>query len=612
MNLNERNYAGDHVIVGSLEVLGDVKGGGITEIRRNVDLIQQQTETMGRKQDEYWKELSSDGVITPLEKQQLLKEMRSITQSQAAIVLQARSVGMEGSQFVQDYLAVYNDLYSYLYTTLKIFDDMEMNTDIPDRDTFNSYFTSYYYDESFVYIALSKGLLNSLSITVLSSLTDPGTEGEIGLYRGNLYQYVDGAWKHVATGDYKGALTSLPAAIEDSFFLAADDFILTVPLYVNDEPFYVNSYEFGINRLFRKGYIYYCKNGGWREEPDKTNYRYVAAFADVLNVTGELPQIFQDALDDLQDQIDNISFPSYRGASNVDPLNPTEGDYYVYSGTTTSVRRRSDIYKYTNGDWQRLDPLESQNSTYYMQALEDILALNNADNGYFAALFAETLFGNNAFLYALSTKILTLRTGGYIQSENYNPGDPDTPGMRIDHDGNIDANGDTHIGGICVIDGDATIGGQIVGDLDIAGTAYLHGHTIIEGAATFTGDIDSGPLYLSSDNPGGATYNYQAGQERPSIILAGGTGTYGNIIFDRYLASVGSRKDIMTLYLNNREVWRQESILSEQGYVNLLWDMTYTMIIPEGSKTFQLRNLPTQRPARPNCVWRDGENLKIT
>lgn len=491
MKLKERNYAGDHLVVGSLNVLGDIKGGNIAEIRRNIDLIQKQTEFMGRKQNEYWEELSSDGVITPLEKQQLLKEMRSITQSQAAIVLQARSVGMEGSQFVQDYLAVYNDLYSYLYTTLKIFDDMEMNTDIPDRAAFNSYFTSYYYDESFVYIALSKGLLNSLSITVLSSLTDPGTEGEMGLYRGNLYQYVDGAWKHVATGDYKGALTSLPAAIEDSFFLAADDFILTVPFYVNDEPFYVNSYEFGINRFFRKGYIYYCKNGGWREEPDKTNYRYVAAFADVLNITGELPQIFQDALDELQEQIDDISLPSYRGPSNVDPSNPTEGDFYVYSGLTTMVRRNSDIYKYENGDWRHLDPLESQNSTYYMQALEDILALNNADNGYFAALFANILISNKAFMDALTTRIITLQQGqpgqpgGYIQSDNYDPDSPESDGFRVDYNGDADFNGDTHIAGKVAIgvplrnnsdfnDYDVVIGGntKISGNLDGASGTF--------------------------------------------------------------------------------------------------------------------------------------------
>ena len=145
MNLNERNYAGDHVVVGSLEVLGDVKGGNITQIRRNIDLIQQQTEVVMRQQNRYWEELSSDSIITPLEKQQLLKEVKSIQNSYTAIYTQALSVGQESSSYVQDYIATYNDLYSYLYTTLHLFDDMESATDIENRQTFNTKFYNYYY-----------------------------------------------------------------------------------------------------------------------------------------------------------------------------------------------------------------------------------------------------------------------------------------------------------------------------------------------------------------------------------------------------------------------------------------------------------------------------------
>ena len=504
MTLNERNYAGDHVVVGSLEVLGAVKGGNITEIRRNIDLIQKQTEFMGRQQNEYWKELSSDGVITPLEKQQLLKEIRSIQQSQAAIIIQARSVGQEESQYVQDYLTVYNDLYTYLYNTLKLFDNMEQSSDIQDRSTFNDKFTAYYYDESFVLIALTKGIMSSLNIRVLTSLLEAGEEGEVAIYRGGLYQYVNGAWKNVSTGNYKGALTDLPLAEQDSFFLAADDFALTDILYVNDEPLYVNNDELGIMRLYRKGYIYYCHDGLWYEQTDRTNYMYVAAFADVLNVTGELPQIFQDALDDMQDQIDSWQSellsraPRYRGPSATDPSNPVEGDYFVYTGTTTAYRRNSDIYKYTNGAWTRLDPTQSQNGMYYMNALEDVLSLNNADNGYFAALFANVLMAHDAILYELSTKILKLRTGGYIQSENWSS---QSAGFRLDHDGNIDANGNTHIGGNCTINGNTTISGNAV----IGGT--LNGAT-----GTFAGNLVGGAIsgtYVYADYF--AFHNLQAG-----------------------------------------------------------------------------------------------------
>ena len=449
MNLNERNYAGDHVVVGSLEVLGDIKGGNIKQIRRNIELIQQQAEVINRTQERYWEELSSDNMITPLEKQQLLKEIKSIQQSYTAIYAQALSIGQESSEYVQDYIATYNDLYSYLYTVLHLFDDMTTVTDIENRQTFNTKFFNYYYSESFVLVALSKGLLDSVSIRVLDSLLDEGEEGDVGIYHGALYQYVNGAWKNVSTGNYKGALSTLPLAEQDAFFLASDNFIVSQELWVNGQQLQVNDGNgldaLAISRLFLKGYIYYCQDGAWFEQPDKTNYMYVAAFADVLNITGELPQIFQDAIDDLQQQIDNNRVPKYRGPSATNPADPVEGDFFVYSGTTTVTRRNSDIYQYQSGEWVRLDPLQSQNSPYYMQALDDILQLNNADNGYFAALFAQALFANNAFLYALTTKILTLRgPDGYFQSDNWIQ---ESAGFRLAYDGDADLNGNTHIAG---------------------------------------------------------------------------------------------------------------------------------------------------------------------
>lgn len=481
MNLNERNYAGDHVVVGSLEVLGDVKGGAIKQIRRSIDLVQQQAEVINRTQQRYWEELSSDSMITPLEKQELLKEIKSIQQSYTAIYSQALSIGQESSEYVQDYIATYNDLYSYIYTTLHLFDDMTTVTDIENRQTFNTKFYNYYYSESFVLVALSKGLLDSVSIRVLDSLLDEGEEGDVGIYHGALYQYVNGAWKNVSTGNYKGALDALPPDEQDAFFLCSNDFVGIQELYINGEQLQINDgnglQPLGISRLFRKGYIYYCQDNSWYEQQDKTNYMYVAAFADVLNITGELPQIFQDAIDDLQEQIDNNKVPRYRGPSATNPEDPVEGDYFVYSGTSTATRRNSDIYRYTNGDWERLDPVLSQNSTYYMQALEDILQLNNANNGYFAALFAQALFANNAFLYALSTKLITLRgPDGYIQSDNYNPESPESAGFRVSHNGNADFNGNTHIAGKVAI-GVPLRGNSNFNNYDVV----IGGNTLING-----------------------------------------------------------------------------------------------------------------------------------
>ena len=578
MNLNERNYAGDHVVVGSLEVLGDVKGGSIKQIRRSIDLIQQQTEIINRTQERYWEELSSDSMITPLEKQQLLKEIKSIQQSYTAIYAQALSIGQESSEYVQDYIATYNDLYSYLYSTLHLFDDMTAVTDIENRQTFNTKFFNYYYSESFVLVALSKGLLDSVSIRVLDSLLDEGEEGDVGIYHGALYQYVNGAWKNVSTGNYKGALSTLPLAEQDAFFLASDNFIVSQELWVNGQQLQVNDGNgldaLAISRLFRKGYIYYCQDGVWFEQTDKTNYMYVAAFADVLNITGELPQIFQDAIDDLQQQIDNNRVPKYRGPSATNPADPVEDDYFVYSGTTTVTRRNSDIYQYQSGEWVRLDPLQSQNSPYYMQALDDILQLNNADNGYFAALFAQALFANNAFLYALSTKLITLRgPDGYIQSDNYDPESPESVGFRVSHNGNADFNGDTHIAGKVAIgvplrgnsdfsSYDVVIGGntKISGKLD--GASGTFNGMIIAKGFSFDG-IQPGEIVLVSgigsvDDPietVKTAYKFIANGTYRLKITANPKGTPSNLNF--------------YVYKNNTVIWSKNATSSSVIYATI-------------------------------------------
>ena len=578
MTLNERNYAGDHVVVGSLEVLGAVKGGNITEIKRNIELIQKQTEFMGRQQEQYWAELSSDGVITPLEKQQLLKEIKSIQNSYTAIYAQALSIGQEASQYVQDYIATYNELYSYLYTSLHLFDDMENNTDIDNRNTFNTKFYNYYYSESFVLVALSKGLLDSVSIRVLSSLLDPGEEGDVGIYHGALYQYVDGIWKNVSTGNYKGALDSLPLAEQDAFFLASDNFVVTTELYVNGEQLQVNDGNgldaLAISRLYRKGYIYYCQNGAWFEQGDKTNYMYVAAFADVLNVTGELPQIFQDAIDNLQTQIDANKVPAYRGPSATNPADPVEGDYFVYSGTTTVTRRNSDIYQYQNGDWVRLDPTDSKNSTYYMQALDDILLLNNANDGYFAALFAQALFANNAFLYALTTKILTLRgPDGYFQSDNWSQ---ESSGFRLAYNGDADLNGNTHIAGKVAIGAalqnnsdfntyDVVMGGK----LKIGGNTVAAGFEIAGVEPAYGGDS-----YL--------LFNFNTNN----------TGYCWEICGSGRVACVGSFTGslVITIWRNNSIIWEKKYFKgnSSNKYIVDDEERSYDYYYPSGMLQFEM------------------------
>lgn len=500
MNLNERNYAGDHVVVGSLEVLSEIKSGNIQRIESNLDQVRTSQKLSMKKQDRYWAELSSDGIITPFEKQQLLKEMQSITRRQAAIMDQAESVGLEHTIPVETFKNTYLALYSYIYNTLKLFDNMQLNTDIPDRDAFNNYFANYYYQESFVNVVLTKGIADSINFRVLENLSEPGEENEIAFYHGGIYMYTNGVWKNMTTSAYRGILNYLPPSEEDCFFLAGEDFVSIDVLAVNGEEFYVNGDKFAIQKTFLRAYIYYCENGAWYRDDDTHSYRYVAAFADYLYLTGELPSIFQDAIDEaearlneridgvvtqsqqsLQDEIDartnqntvlngaivqinNTTLPPIIASLNAQgqkishlpvnygprlsaPSDAVEGDYYLYTGDSVSGRHYLYIQQYTNNEWVERSPTESAYASLYMMNLEEILLQTpDLESGYFNAVFAASFIGNAATVNKLATQTLYLREGGYIQSDSvlYTP---QTTGVKIGYDGNIDANEDTHIAG---------------------------------------------------------------------------------------------------------------------------------------------------------------------
>ena len=154
----ERNMADTALVVKSLKVLENIDGGGIKEIKNTVESVKRQTTAQAKQQEEYWKSLSDDGVITVIEKQTLYRESQNIARSYAAITQQAQALGMP-STLVADYIATYNALHTYLYTTLKIFDDMSVETRIDERDTFNAYFSNYYFSENFVLIAITKKLM---------------------------------------------------------------------------------------------------------------------------------------------------------------------------------------------------------------------------------------------------------------------------------------------------------------------------------------------------------------------------------------------------------------------------------------------------------------------
>ena len=564
MKTYEKNMADQALVVKSLKVLDKIEGATVREIQQSVEAVRKQQNYQTRLQNQYWEALSDDGLITPIEKQEMLREIKNIDRSYAAITTQAQALGVPTS-LLSDYTATYNALHTYLYTTLKLFDDMTKETAIDSRETFNGYFSSYYYAENYVQLAITSDIMETLNIRVLQSLDEEGEEGELAIYHGGLYQYTSNHWQNITTGAYKGARNQLPPDEEGAFFIASEEFYKLEVLIVNGEELYVNGEQLGILGLCRKGYIYYCEEGIWYEESDRTNWRYAAAFADVISITGELPQIFQDAIDNLQGEIDDLDYevglkasqtsleneiaarqgqytivanellridgdiadivdeynqqqtqidskidhlPVYYGITQ--PNNPKEGDFYLYTG---SGDHKNQIRRYHNATWEWLEDPEHNNAyrNYYMMALEDILQAEQAGSGYFSALFASSFWANAAIVNTLETKTIYLQEGGSIQSQHLGY-HPETQGLKIDEDGNIDANGNTHLGASST--NKVAIGVPLAGNSDfnnydvvIGGRALIKSDTTIKGnldgaTGTFSGTLKAVSFELVGVNAG--------------------------------------------------------------------------------------------------------------
>ena len=140
--------------------------------------------------------------------------------------------------------------------------------------------------------------------------------------------------------------------------------------------------------------------------------------------------------------------PQYRGVSNTLPALPKNGDWFVYSGITTTDFSYGRIYRYNINKlnpWELLNPNDLGNSRYYMSALQDILKMEKTSDGYFSNLFCNAFFSNNASIENLKVQTIFLYDTGQIQSqdETYSA---ERVGLKIDASGNIDANGNTHLG----------------------------------------------------------------------------------------------------------------------------------------------------------------------
>lgn len=627
MKRYENNMADQDVIVHSLRVLSDIKNPALSQLKRDLSIQQASAQALALKQDNFYKSLSDDGIITPMEKKIIQREMENIANSYTALYTQAVAEQYDTAPFFQDYMATYAALRNYIYSTLHLFDNMDADTAV-DREAFNQYFANYYYSENYAIVSMTVGVITDMGFKVLTSLQDEGEEGQVGIYQGALYQYIEGEWKIINRELYYGKSAVLPPPMEGRYFLNTANSILADVLYVNDEPLELNGEMLELGTDYEKGIIYVYENNHWQRKEPGEDYRYLVAMGDYYSVNDKLPDIIKTEVETIAR---TAAGSTYYGALIVPPQNPQENDFFLYAGQTSGTLPpdREDwpdepppwihaaLYMYKNGSWKWLDETLPQNQKYYMEALQDILTITATSSGYFTTLFCNAFFANDAAMNSLSLRVIYLQQDGVIKSNNYEAGEE---GLLIDAAGNIDAMGDTHIGGVCIIDGDASIGGIFQGDLMVQGIAHLSGRTIIEGDAVFSGDIDSGPLLLTSESPTPQVVTYRSGHEfRPGIICDGVVGTYKGYTFAsakverKQGGSTYSRYELTLFNKKGQGVWNdiKSTSTSASGYP-IDSTFTYTWDIGSDTKTLKLKNIPSGMPAELWTVYYDQNGfLKI-
>ncbi|MBO7733341.1 MAG: hypothetical protein J6S67_12325 [Methanobrevibacter sp.] len=514
MDLKELNHAGEHGVFGSITVTGDIDSKNLKTVRRDVNLIQNNQVKLNTKIDNYWDSLSDDGILTPLEKISLRKEWEGITQSYAALYDLASEKQLLNTPYWVDYDEAFFTLKNYLFTQEAIFDNMESTTVLNDKDEFDQYFSEYYHSQQFVNLAITTGLIDKLGLRALTSLEEEGTNGELAFYRGELYQYDENMWVKIGTSEYLGVITNT-ADISDTlqdgqYLMAGGDLVFSDILYVNGEELLVNGETLLIQYLHIEelGTILYWEDGLWHVA-DEDDPRYIAVLADYFTVTGQMPAIFVSAIQEIAETVIPPE-PRYLGVSTTAPVNKNKGDYFLYSGINVGDWVKSRIYRWSGTEWVMMDPEDETESDYYMRALQDILTLEAAGDGYFSNLFCNAFFTNKASINALKVHTIYLYDTGAIQSQN-STYVSETTGLRIDATGNVDANGTMHIKGPCAI-GHSISG---IGNYNL----YIDGNTYIGGNAKVKADLEaktfSTPnysetsrtgVYIDSSSIGG--YNY--------------------------------------------------------------------------------------------------------
>lgn len=515
--LKRDNQSEKHLVVGSLEVIGDIKGKGVKTIKDRIESLSNSVTAQATQLKNYWNDIASDGYITSIEKKTLKKEWNEIETIRSAIMSAVEGTSLESSSEWASYTQAYRDLEEYLFVTLKLFDSMAKAQPIPDPSGFSSKYETYYLRQQ----EMQNALMNGIAEEAIEQAASSG---------------------HLAP-DYRG-----PYSTEESVAnslqqgeLSPGDWIMwggeTISTQMTSSGRFVKSYLYRADKI------------------------------DGAVVWSELTP----------DELDGQGYPRY--------------------------------------------------SRQYMQALTDILSTQEAGAGYFSTVFASAFFANSAAISALQTKTITLQAdGGELMTSDYVSGGEH--GFRLMSDSNaellgldypVELNGAVHIGGVCVIDGDASVTGDIR-----AKTGEF------SAACVFKGAISSGPLELSNTSSPGLTLDFRNVDGITAYRILTEKGVSQDVVYNMnpdlsfFVYSFGQSRIFSFSWRNIGDERYPELEISgtyedefgsgvyreTAGMYSIVRRMYLTQTDPS-SFTMKLKNLPKTKPQEKGIVWNNNGTLCI-
>lgn len=259
-------------------------------------------------------------------------------------------------------------------------------------------------------------IANASELRVLDNLYEEGTDGEVALYHGAFFRYSESerVWHRLDNTAYLGAFYLAPQnpAINSFYLSLAETELDTLLELHNDENLELT--DGTLLELFtrsRIGSIYVFTESGWREVPNRNDYRYIIAFNDLYQHGFELPTNYTTYVEEASKQSVSENTPKYLGALTTEPSgNENLGDWFTWAGETTATREQGKVYRLErNGSsyaWVKLNENDTANAKELMTALQDILMLNKSGVGYFSTMFANALIANDAFIEKLSASTI--------------------------------------------------------------------------------------------------------------------------------------------------------------------------------------------------------------